>query len=265
MNARPISEDDLQAYVDGRLDPARRGEVEDYLDTHPEAGARVAAYMDQRDQLRAALGPVVEEPVPSELNLAHLVEERRRGRHDRFGRSARSWRDLAAAVVLLGIGLAGGWVVHGRVAGPAEGVGALASEAADSYSVFAADRVRPVEIAAADSSDLVSWTSDRLRHPVKIPDLKPSGYRFMGGRLVPTAHGPALMLMYDDDKGTRLVMVTRPMAADRNALMSQTRTGDLTGFSWARDGIGYSLVGPVAPGDLHPIADEIRRQVGQSV
>ncbi|SON56718.1 putative anti-sigmaE protein [Hartmannibacter diazotrophicus] len=259
MNERPISEDDLQAYVDGRLDQVRHAEIEAYLEAHPQEAERLASYQRQREQLKAALRPIAEEPIPSELNLARLVQDNRKAlrRH--------SWRDAAAAVVLLGAGLAGGWSLHGGMPAGTEGVTALASEAADSYAVYASDHVRPVEITAADSRDLVSWTSDRLRHPLTIPDLERAGYRFMGGRLVATPHGPAVMLMYDDDRGTRLVMVTRKMAADKNAPMSETRSGNLTGYTWANDGIGYSLVGPVAPQDLHPVADEIRQQTTQNV
>ena len=36
MNGRPITEDDLNAFVDQRLDSARHAEVEAYLEAHPE-------------------------------------------------------------------------------------------------------------------------------------------------------------------------------------------------------------------------------------
>jgi len=39
----------------------------------------------------------------------------------------------------------------------------------------------------------------------------------------------------------------------------------VTGFAWSGKGIGYSLVGPLSPEILHPIADEVRRQVESSV
>ncbi|WP_044560523.1 hypothetical protein, partial [Azospirillum sp. B4] len=78
MNAgRPITEEDLQAYVDRALDAGRRAEVEEYLATHPDAAQRVTVYAAQREALRAALAPIVEEPVPDRLNLAHLIETRR--------------------------------------------------------------------------------------------------------------------------------------------------------------------------------------------
>ena len=105
---------------------------------------------------------------------------------------------------------------------PTSGGGvALADEAAYTYQVYAADKGRPVEIKASDQADLIKWVSNRLRHTVSEPDLSASGYRFMGGRLVATAHGPAAMFMYDDDRGTRLVMLTRPMAVDQHSPMAQ--------------------------------------------
>ena len=49
MTNRPISEDDLHAYVDGALEPEREAEVAAYLDGHPDMARRVAAFSDQRD------------------------------------------------------------------------------------------------------------------------------------------------------------------------------------------------------------------------
>jgi len=83
----------------------------------------------------------------------------------------------------------------------------------------------------------------------------------MGGRLVATQHGPAAMFMYDDDHGIRLVVLTRPMSsADQNAPMTPQSQGDVGGFAWADDGLGYSLVGHGAPEALRPIANEVQKQ-----
>jgi anti-sigma factor RsiW len=138
---------------------------------------------------------------------------------------------------------------------------ARAQEAADSYNVYAPDHVRPVEMRSADSAQLVQWVSDRLHRPVKVPDLTTSGYRLMGGRLVATSHGPAAMFMYDDDHGSRLVMLTRPMSTDRNAPMIPQSRDDVAGFTWADGGVGYSLVGQTSAKSLRPIANEVRKQV----
>jgi len=162
---------------------------------------------------------------------------------------------------LLSIGGLGGWAVRGALQASPGGLVALAQEAAVSYSVYAPDRVRPVEVRASDSAQLVQWVSDRLRRPVKVPDLTTSGYRLMGGRLVATEHGPAAMFMYDDDQGSRIVVLTRPMSnADQTAPMTPQSQGDVGGFAWADDGVGYSLVGHAAPEFLRPIANEVRKQ-----
>ena len=86
----------------------------------------------------------------------------------------------------------------------------------------------------------------------------------MGGRLVATAHGPAAMFMYDNDHGSRIVVLTRPMSsADQNAPMTPQSQDDVGGLSWADDGLGYSLVGQTPPESLRPIANEVRRQSRQ--
>ena len=257
MNAaRPITEEDLHAYVDAAPDPARRAEVDNYLKHHRDVAQRVHGYAQQREELRATFAPIAEEPIPPELNLANLVEMYRRP-----SRSA-PWRATAAAVLLFGLGGAGGWTVHGTSDSQPPGIAALAREAAFNYSVYAPDRVHPVEIKAADSADLVDWISSRLNTPIKVPDLTSSGYSFMGGRLVATTHGPAGLLMYNSHHGIRLVMFVRPMDTDKNfQTMSQSANGAVTGFSWAHNGIGYSVVGAASPDILHPLANEIRQQV----
>jgi anti-sigma factor RsiW len=82
----------------------------------------------------------------------------------------------------------------------------------------------------------------------------------MGGRVVATSHGPAAMFMYDDDQGDRLVVLTRPMATDQGQPMTPHSGSDVSGFAWADDGMGYSLVGQSSPEVLRPIANEARKQ-----
>lgn len=248
---RPITEEDLQAHVDERLDPARLAEVEAYLARHPVEAARMRAYADQRTSLRAALAPYAEEPIPAELSLANLIEAHRRPRQT-------PWRTAAAAVLLLALGGLGGWSLPHDA--PAGGIAALADEAAQSYAAYAPDHIRPVELRAADRAQLVSWVSERLNRPVAVPDLEASGYRFMGGRMVPTPHGPAALFMYDDDKGTRLAMLVRPMEIERDMPLAAHAHGAVGGYAWSDQGLGYSLVAPATARDLHSLADEARRQ-----
>lgn len=253
---RPITEEDLHAYVDAALSAARHDEVAAYLRVHPDVAARVETFVAQRAALRAALAPIAEEPVPAALNLAALI-----ARHHRP--TWRGWRTVAASVLLFALGGTTGWLVRGPAT--PTGISALAQDAAYSYEVYAPDQGRPVELRAADSALLVRWLSRRLNHPVVIPDLSASGYQFMGGRLVATAHGPAGLLMYDDTKGTRLVLLVHPSPADQNARMTEHQQGTVGGYAWANQGMGYSLVGPATNKELHPLANEVRRQLDSGI
>lgn len=253
MSVKPITEDDLHGFVDGALDEGREADVSAYLEAHPEVAARIESYGRQRLDLRTALNSVAEEPVPTRLNLSHLM--------DAPGQSRLPfWRMAAAAVVLLAAGGSGGWILHGMYRQSTEGMVALADEAAASFSTYASDKVRPVELRADNMAELVDWATERMGHKPVLPDLSRSGYRLMGGRMISTAHGAGLMLMYDDDRGTRLVMLTRPMVSDQNKPMAPHVQGNVEGWSWASGGMGYSLVGALSADMLHPLADDIRQQ-----
>ena len=258
MSMRPILEEDLQAYVDRALGAERSAEVAAYLEHHPEIAARIQAYAGDRGRLRDALSPIAAEPIPPELNLARLIEARR----TRGGGPA-LWRAAAAAALFLAVGGVGGWALRDASQPRRAGIASLAQEAADSYAVYAPDARRPIELGAHDQTELVDWSARRLQRPVATPDLSRAGFRFIGGRLVATPHGPAMLYMFGNSRGLRLILLVRNMAVDKNTPMAEQAKGSLGAVSWSRDGLGFSLVGPLAPSSLHPIADEARRQIDQ--
>lgn len=257
MTDRPVTEDDLHAYIDGRLDESRCAEVSAYLEQHPEVAARFACYSSQRDTLRIALDPVADEPVPTRLNISHMLADRRQKRTS-------SWRYAAAAVVLLFVGGSAGWTIRAGHDQRIDGVIALADEASQNYVAFASDRTRPVEVRAEQSLELLDWATERMGRKPILPDLSESGFRLMGGRVVSSPRGAGLMLMYDNDRGARLVMLARPMDADQDRTMMRHTKGKVEGWAWATDGMGYSLVGSLPSDALHPLADDVRRQISGS-
>ena len=257
MTMRPISDDDLQGLADERLDAARGREVEAYLSDHPEARTRVERMVALREEMRAAFAPIAAEAVPARLNLARIVEARRR--------PARPvWQAMAAGLLLL-IGGAGGWGLREVVSPVPTGIEALAQSASMNYAVYAPDHTRPVELAATNQDELAGWFSARLKRPVGVPDLSGSGYRLMGGRLVATPQGPAGLLMYDNGHGARFVMLMRPMSVPGDAPMRAHATDTSNGYAWAQDGLGYSLVGAADPTVLHPLANTIRRATAKAI
>ncbi|WP_413992527.1 anti-sigma factor family protein [Labrys okinawensis] len=263
MNNERPTEDELQAFVDGVLDEAAHAHVEDYLVGHPEEAERIADYIAQRGELRHVLQPIAEEKVPPRLDLDRIIAATQANNRRRPWFA--DWRAMAAGLVLLLAGGASGWFLHGVPTPESGGIATLAREAADNYAVYGADHVRPVELKADARTELVKWVSNRLQRPISVPDLSESGYRFMGGRLVATAHGPAGLFFYDDDRGTRLAMLMRPMEVDKNAPMTELDLDGTGGVTWSKDGLGYSLVGPSPPALLHPLADEARRQIDAAI
>ena len=253
---RPIAEEELHAYVDNQLEPERQPAVLRYLQENPEAARRVASYRQQREALRAALYAVAAEPIPPALNLDMLIRER-------LGQRRMPWRAAAAVVLAFGVGGAGGWLLRGGVA-PNAGITLLAQEAVANHVVYTADKRRPTELGADQRDDLARWVSNRLNHQVAPPDLSADGFRYMGGRLAATPDGPAGLFMYDDPKGLRLTVFVLPMSSAASRPIQHVDFAHVDGCAWIDNGIGYTVVGNLAPAELRRLAEQVRAQLSGS-
>jgi anti-sigma factor RsiW len=247
---RPISEDEIHAYVDDRLERTRRREIEHYLDAQPELSQRVQAYRAQRDGLRVALASRAAEPIPPELNLSRLFEARLRQRH--------AWWRLAASMILcLALGGAAAWYL-GSSPKPSRNemaVSLLQQQALASHTVYATDRRHPIEVIAAERDHLTRWLSDRLRRSVAPPDLSAAGYRLLGGRLLATER---------DAQGSRLSVLMRPMAPELWAARVDISQGPMNGCTWIAKGMGYAVIAAASDQALDAIAEQISRQAGDA-
>lgn len=207
MNQPPVTDYELHSYVDCELDPSRQAAVGHYVSGNADLAKRVEAYRWQRDALHAIFKPIENEPTPRQLTLASLMEKHHRAWFQK------RWI-AAVAILVFCAGMTSGWLVNEFPGTSSRDITALAQEAMDSYQVFAPDEVRPVEIQATERAQLIRWASRRLSHAVTVPDLSTTGYRFLGGRLIPTPHGAAVLLMYDNDHGTRLSLLSRSIDED---------------------------------------------------
>ena len=88
-----IARDELHAYVDGRLGPEAQARIEARLAQHPDDAAAVHAYRLQNSALRAAFAPVIEEPLPPELQAAVMT-----GAAARATARSCSWRSAESVV-----------------------------------------------------------------------------------------------------------------------------------------------------------------------
>ena len=215
----PIGEDDLAAWIDGRLSPERQRLVDAYLEGQPDVHARLREQAEQARALASLFAPIAEEPIPATMRVAAI-----RGRQRQP-----PWQLAIAASLLLAVGFGGGWSSARWSGEPHAGIAALANEASDNFRVYAADRIRPAEIGPDQRAMLIRWTSSRLGERVTIPDLSTAGYRYGGGRLVATPHGPAALLLYDGPQASKLAVLTRPMQIDKSASMTSTSSGTMGG------------------------------------
>lgn len=100
---QPITEDELHAYVDGNVEPARRLDIALYLARHPDDAARMEAFRAQREAIHAVFDDFLLQPVPRRLR--NIVR-----RH-----AARLVRRRRGAGMLVGIAVASVVLVTGRI------------------------------------------------------------------------------------------------------------------------------------------------------
>lgn len=253
-NDVPVVDDDLQAYVDGRLEPGRRAEVEAYLAKTPEARERVAADQRLRAALRGQLEAKHAEAIPSRLLPANILAARR-------ARLLRRAGAAAAALLLFTAGLGLGWFAGDRqgatrVASSAPATTGVADNAANAYRTFVVEVAHPVEVDAGHQAHLLTWLSKRLGKPIDAPDLAAFGYRLMGGRLLPADQGAAAQLMYDDASGRRLTVYVRAAEGAETAFRF-SREGEASTFAWIDRGFGFAVTGQLQREQLLPIAEAV--------
>jgi anti-sigma factor RsiW len=252
INDGPIVEDDLQAYVDGRLTEPRRAAVEAYLAQNPEVRDRVVFDIRQRSALRGQLESKAAEPVPSRLWLTNIQAARRTA-------MVRRLKAMAASVLIFAVGAGTGWFAanHEALAPPA--TTGVAQNATAAYRTYVVEVAHPVEVASTQEAHLLQWLSRRLGKPLAAPDLTPFGYRLMGGRLLPGDGSAAAQLMYDDTTGKRLTLYVRAAEGSETAFRFQ-RDGDAATFAWIDHGFGFAVTAPATREELLAIAEAVYRR-----
>jgi anti-sigma factor RsiW len=251
MSAAPISEQELHAYADGRLDAERRLEVEAWLNDHPEMRQAVAEWRLQGERLHRAFDPVLDEPVP-----ARLMETARTARRTPTLR-------LAAAVAWLAVGGVIGYAVRGTLPAAApQATASLPRQAALAHAVFSPEVRHPVEVSAAEETHLVAWLSKRLGAELKPPRLTAQGFDLVGGRLLSGEAGPVAQFMYQDARGQRLTLYVQRDAQDsRETAFRYARENGIGVFYWLDGRFGYALSGEMDKPDLLRIATAVYQQL----
>lgn len=265
MSKHTITEADLHAYVDGRLEESRRAEVAAYLGSHPEEAERVRVYMEQNQRIRELFNPVINEPVPERLRELVSPPPVTEGSHHASTYMSRwSLGRIAAGFMIAVISGVGGWAAHDKFQ-PADRMARMPSlprQAAIAHVVYSPDVRRPVEVGAEHEDQLVAWLSKRLGTPIHPPKLGTLGYELIGGRLLPGNSGPVAQFMYHDATGQRLTLyVSTENTSNRDTAFRFAQEGPVNVFYWIDGQFGYALSAGIPKAELGRIATAVYEQL----
>lgn len=229
----PVTEDELNAYVDGLLEGERRLAVETYLQDHPDAAVDLLHQLRLKEDIRHWLAEPASPPAAVTASLA-----------SRFGRIIwfrQHWLPLqrgaaVAALILLG------WLAHGLTSpGPID------------------HRENPEAVLADDADQawhVARLTQPELGHePEPLPaEALPKGMRRVASDEIPWDGGKAVVELVSMSDGERLVLLkAATQAADSDLPSVQVQEG-VTTVAWRDDGYAYALSGDVPAQELLGLA-----------
>jgi anti-sigma factor RsiW len=238
----PVTEDELHAYVDGELPTERHAAVEAWLSSHPDDAQRVEAWRAMSDMLHAKYDVVMDEPVPSRLDL------------DGLDRRPRTWAyaAIAATFAAFVVGGGAGYVLRGASAQPTA-FASFTGDALEAHKLYVVDVRHPVEVTADQRAHLQQWLTNRCGWQVRAPELDAQGLKLVGGRLLPGPTGPASFFMYETTSGDRYTIYAS--RSDKENTQMRYAAQDKDGaLYWADNGVGYVVTGPSDKDKLKQVA-----------
>lgn len=254
---KPVSDTELHAYLDGQLDPQQRQEIENDLQHDPASRDRLAAYQHMNQQLHQQYDGVLDEPIP-----AHLVSA---------ARPQKKVRAVAAALLFFLVGTLTGWQAQLNLGGNnaiSSTDNDLVQPAVFAHAVYTTDTAHPVEVSATQHQQLDQWLSKRLKTTLSAPNLTASGYRLVGGRLLPsTEDRMAAQYMYENTSGQRITLYVRRgnWKPGLHAINYSEQKG-YSMFYWIDKDLGYAITTGKEDAASKTVVEEVYRQLkGQSV
>lgn len=246
----PVIDADLDAYVDGELDVARRIEVESYLSDHPAIAAKVMADLSIRGELRLALAGEAPAGRPETREAARRLE-----RGLSYGRVLNSIQRIAAVAVLV----TAGWVAH-------TSFGAFtATEVVASMPppVFVEDAVRAYRTSEmreqAVPGAAAAYNPDEIRAAtgIVLPDL-PKDWAVSDAQIYPSEFGPSVELAISAGDGRLSLFAVRPGSFSVEKVSHMALDGVQAAY-WRIGEVAYVLIADGKAGNLDAEAARLAR------
>lgn len=254
----PVSDADLQAYVDDELDVSRRIDVEAYLSAHPTDASRVMADLRIRDELRLSLAHTPRDAMSAPARFATSEAARRLEGALSRQRFLRALRRVAAVGLLIGAG----WFAHAQI-GPLGVSSVVASDLPPAYLEEALRAHRTSQLRAGivaktgadyDAAEIRSATA------IVLPTL-PKDWAVKDVQVFPSAFGPSVeMSVNTPDFGEISLFAVRPGSFDVVPATSVPREG-LKAAYWQVGEVAYALVADGTARDLDRTAERLARSL----
>ena len=241
MSPRPaISEEELHAFIDGELDPARRNAVERLLEEDAALAERVVKFREDKRRLASIYATLLERPLPP--SWERLIRQDRPSYVRR-----REFSVLTAIAASLVIVIGGVWLAHSP--GRLPQTRSLVSEALAARN----GDLHPDAISSGDMFSASRQVSAALAMKAKAPVLARMGYRLASIRSYDTvAKERSVELTYADSRGREVTLyVSRSVGTPR---FDQYESGGVRICIWQDDIVGMVMVGHLSAAEMQRLA-----------
>jgi anti-sigma factor RsiW len=244
--SEPVTELELEAYLDGALDSERCLAVEEHLARTPAAAARMMADLGARTALRLAQPALAANAALTSAAVAlnQRLSEPRRPLLRLLQSRRLGLAGLAAAITAIVI-LPVPPVV--QAAPPV-----YVSDAVQAFQtgLLRADMPSQIEAPHLDARDVQRFT--RIRVPVL-----PAGWRVTDVQLFPSDEGPALQIMIRTARNQIVSIFAVRSAVRAPSIPETTKRGNTNVAYWRHGDMAYALTGVAAPAALEFAARDL--------
>lgn len=242
----PVLENDLDAYVDGRLTPQARLRVEGYLARNPASAAQVMADLEIRNSLRLALHA---------HEAPHRAETREAARRLEGSLAMRRTWATVQRIAAVGILVAGGWIASSQI-GPFNATAVNASTHPPAYveEAVRAHQTSLVRAGMSSQREASGYDPEDIRAATAIvmPKL-PNGWKVADVQIFPSDFGPSVEMTIVAEENAKLsLFAVRPGFFAVETVNDVNLSGAEAAY-WQIGEVAYALVSSIPDGKL---ADE---------
>jgi anti-sigma factor RsiW len=249
----PIIDTDLDAYVDGELDVARRIQVESYLSENPATAAKVMADLSMKGELRLALAG---ENAFGRIETRDAARRLERGLS--YGRILHTVQRIAAVTVLV----AAGWVAHTSF-GAFTATEVAASTPAPAYVEDAVRAYKTAQLRQTMPSQAAPhYNADEIRAATAItmPEL-PKGWKVSDVQVFPSEFGPSVEMAIQEADGKQLSLFAVRPGAFAVQPVGHLALDNAEAAYWQIGEVAYALVASNSELNLDRAAEGLARSL----